>query len=280
MAVIPPIIVEKFTCGGNGLLYEGHARESPAGLRAMITSGIPISDKDQTNTKPKSWWLAQTLLYGLPGNKSSTIGQLRERLQTALEQRNGMAVPEKILNVEVDANKEFNELNARIALKTQPGTLKGKAKATDDPLAPKLSRSRAPAKGKEPKKAEAKPKPAAKAAPAPSKAKTTFDPKLPPNLITRTTATSRTKKSGASVPPATAAAPIPSGPAKVTQGKREREREDETEVDLWLEHRPPRKRAHREQPTDPFAWPTGTASTLSRVRVRYRSRHHEKSRTD
>jgi hypothetical protein len=47
MAVIPPIIVEKFTCSGNGLLYESHARESPADLRAMILGKLSMSDKDK-----------------------------------------------------------------------------------------------------------------------------------------------------------------------------------------------------------------------------------------
>lgn len=47
MALIPPIIVEKFTCSGNGLLYEGHARESPADLRAMIIGRTAISDKNK-----------------------------------------------------------------------------------------------------------------------------------------------------------------------------------------------------------------------------------------
>ena len=47
MAVIPPIIVDKFTCRGNGLLYEGHAREGPADLRAMIVGKTPLNDKDK-----------------------------------------------------------------------------------------------------------------------------------------------------------------------------------------------------------------------------------------
>lgn len=264
MAVIPPIIVDKFTCSGNGLLYEGHARESPANLRSMIIGGIPIGDKAQyvppisfqqkqsltahfgTNTRPKSWWLAQTQLYGLPGNKSSTIGQLRERLQTALQQPKGMVVPEKILNMEVDANKEFNQLNTRIALKTQPSTSKGKAKA-----------------------------------PAPSKAKV-----LPAYPIAKTTAISRTKKGGASAP-----APVPSRSTKASQPrppvkrgrvKREREEEREVEYEAWertyLESGPPRKRARQEQPTGPVQWLAGsyeTASTLSGVRMRYRSRLYE-----
>ena len=170
-----------------------------------------------------------------------------------------MVVPEKILNMEVDANKEFNQLNARIALKTQPSISKGKAKATGDPPGPKLSRPKAPAKGKELKKAEGKPKPAAKSARAASKAV---------------------------APKATRDRP------PVRRERVKRDREEEMEVDLWfecegregtyLEPGPLRKRARQEGPTGPFAWPAGiyeTAST-SAVRVRYRSRHHEESNAD
>lgn len=221
-----------------------------------------------TNTRPKSWWLAQTLLYGLPGNKSSTIGQLRERLQAALRQPKGMTVPEKILNMELEGNKEFNQLNTRIALKTQPSTSKGKARATDDLPAPKLSRPKAPEK----------PKPAAK-----------------PARLASTTTTSRIKKGGTSTPLATAAAP--SGSTKVRRPKAthdqppvkrervKRVREDEIEVDLWLEYEgregpylepgPLRKRARQEQPTGPFSWPYETTSTLHGARFRYHSRYDE-----
>jgi hypothetical protein len=41
--VIPPVAVEEFTCAGNGLLYEGHARESPAELRLLL---LPQRDKN------------------------------------------------------------------------------------------------------------------------------------------------------------------------------------------------------------------------------------------
>lgn len=48
--VIPPIAIDEFTCAGNGLLYEGHPRESPADLRMLLlptgdTNGI--SDRDR-----------------------------------------------------------------------------------------------------------------------------------------------------------------------------------------------------------------------------------------
>jgi hypothetical protein len=167
-----------------------------------------------------------------------------------------MVVPEKILNMEVDTNKEFNQLNARIVLKTQPSTSKGKAKATRDPPAPK-----------------------SKSAPGSSKAKATLDKKGP---TTKKTGTSRTKKGDSSAPSATQVAPTfgsTKGGARVRQPTRKatgnpspvkrervkREREEEMEVDMWPEHEesypeqgPPKKRARHEQPPGPFAWLAGT----------------------
>jgi hypothetical protein len=224
------------------------------------------------HARPKSWWLAQTLLYGLPGNKSITIGQLRERLQTALQEPKGMVVPEKILNMEVNANKEFNSLNSQIALRTQPSGSKGKGKATNDPPAPSSSQPKAPAKGKgtrETKKVEEKPKPATKSAPAPSKAKASD--KKEPSTTKKKPATSRTKKgdfSAASVPSGStkggAGARQPTRKAKMERSSVKRERDDEMDVDLpeyedpYLEQAPPRKRARYEQPIGPFTWLAGT----------------------
>jgi len=167
-----------------------------------------------------------------------------------------MVVPEKILNMEVDTNKEFNQLNARILSKTQPSTSKGKAKATHDPPAPK-----------------------SKSAPGSSKAKVTFDKKEP---TTKKPGASRTKKGDASASSATRAAPIV-GPTKggararqptrkatgdqapVKRERVKREREDEMEVDLWPKHEAPypeqgpaKKRARHERPPGPFAWLAGT----------------------
>ena len=235
------------------------------------------------HVRPKSWWLAQTLLYGLPGNKSSTIAQLRERLQTALQERKGMVVPEKILNMEVDTNKEFNQLNAQIVSKTRTSTSKGKAKAVDGLLAPKLPRPKAPAKEKEPKETRKEIRKAEEwpnihiyigtnAAPGPSRVKATSNKKASP-----------TKKTG--TPRAIQAAPIigsTKGGARVKQPirkatgdqspvKRERakrEREEAMEIDSWSDEsgevlyledgRPPKKRARHEQPPGPFAWLSGT----------------------
>jgi len=41
--VTPPVEVEEFTCAGNGLLYEGHARESPTQLRSLV---LPKGDRN------------------------------------------------------------------------------------------------------------------------------------------------------------------------------------------------------------------------------------------
>lgn len=226
--------------------------------------------------RPKSWWLAQTLLYGLPGNKSSTIAQLRERLQTALQERKGIAVPEKILNMEVDTNKEFNQLNAQIKTRTSPS--KGKAKATDGLLAPKLPQPKAPVKGKEPKETRREMKKAetwpnihiyigTNSAPGPSKAKATSDKK---GSTTKKTGTSRatqaaigSTKGGALVRQPTRKAAGDQSPVKPKRAKRDRE--EEMEVDSWSDGEPypvhglpPKKRARHEQPTGPFAWLSGT----------------------
>ena len=232
------------------------------------------------HVRPKSWWLAQTLLYGLPGNKSSTIAQLRERLQTALQERKGMAVPEKILNMEVDTNKEFNQLNAQIASKTRTSTSKGKAKAADALLAPKLPQRKAPAKEKEPKDTRAEMRKAGEwpnihiyigtnSAPGPSRAKATSDKK---ESTTKKTSTPRaikaapiigSTKGGARVKQPAKKAARDQSPVKRERAKRERE--DEMDVDSWPEEVPdpehgrlPRKRARHEQPTGPFAWLSGT----------------------
>ena len=170
-----------------------------------------------------------------------------------------MVIPEKILNMEVDTNKEFNQLNAQIVMKTQPSTSKGKAKATDNPPTPK-----------------------SKAVPGPSKVKAISNHTAP---ITKKTGTSRSKKGDASAPPAAQAARIlgsTKGGARARQPtqkatadqppvKRERvkrKREEEMEVDLWPayeeledpypEQSSPKKRARHEQPTGPFAWLAGT----------------------
>jgi len=48
--VIPAVAIEDYKCAGNGLLYEGHSRESPADLRALLlpTGGQNgISDRDR-----------------------------------------------------------------------------------------------------------------------------------------------------------------------------------------------------------------------------------------
>lgn len=53
--VIPPIVVDKFSCLGEGLLFEGHARESPAALRdLLLPKGTKngLADRD----RPKAWW--------------------------------------------------------------------------------------------------------------------------------------------------------------------------------------------------------------------------------
>ena len=48
--VLPPVMVEEFSYTGSALLYEGHARASPAELRSLLLptgNANGISDKDR-----------------------------------------------------------------------------------------------------------------------------------------------------------------------------------------------------------------------------------------
>lgn len=146
--------------------------------------------------------------------------------------------------MEVEANREFNQLNTRIALRTRPGTSRGKAKAADDLPAPKVSRPKpkAPAKSKELKKAET----------------SVGRPKAPGNR-----------------PPAKR--------ERVKRAHEEEMEvnlwlEYEGREGMYTEYGPPRKRVRQEQPTGPFAWSAGTSeAAAARAQIRYHSRYHEES---
>jgi hypothetical protein len=54
--VIPPVAVEEFTCAGNGLLYEGHPRDSPAELRLLL---LPQGDKNGISDRDRKVYTIQ-----------------------------------------------------------------------------------------------------------------------------------------------------------------------------------------------------------------------------
>ncbi|KAJ7765798.1 hypothetical protein B0H16DRAFT_402647 [Mycena metata] len=137
--VIPPLQVEKhFTCSGTGLRYENEERVSVESLRTLLLpSGgrNGISDRDRS----KAWWGGQALFYGLKYTKTMNISQVRAQLENALRDKT-LRVPQSILDLEYQYNKEFRELNAQVRDKAGLGT---KRKREADPVAPKAAKSKA-----------------------------------------------------------------------------------------------------------------------------------------
>ncbi|KAF7294616.1 hypothetical protein MIND_00998200 [Mycena indigotica] len=126
--VIPPIVIEKFTCAGTGLRYDNQERVAPDVLRTLLLpSGARngITDRE----RPKAWWSAQAVFYGLKHTKSMSIQQIRGQLEDALRS-NKLAVTQELLDMEYQSNQEFRELNAQVREKTS-GAGGGKRKHTE-----------------------------------------------------------------------------------------------------------------------------------------------------
>lgn len=128
--VIPPLsnIDGKFTCIGNGLLYEGHPRDKPETLRVLLMptpGGEAIGDR----ARPKAWWTAQAIFYELPCPKTASIPTIRALLEAAVKS-NSLALPKKIKDLENKSNREFKKLNKEVLEKTGAGPSTGGAKAS------------------------------------------------------------------------------------------------------------------------------------------------------
>lgn len=152
---VPAVAVEEFTCAGSGLLYENHPRESPADLRSLL---LPTGDRNGIGDRdrPQKWWLAQNKFYDLAQAKATPIGTLRSKLEDALRSPGGMRVSEKILNLEAEGNRKYNELLEHVLKETQVSK-KGAGKPskatamppkkTSNPGPPKASTSASKGKG-------------------------------------------------------------------------------------------------------------------------------------
>ncbi|KAG8897679.1 hypothetical protein FRC01_011223, partial [Tulasnella sp. 417] len=128
--VIPPLsnIDGKFSCIGNGLLYEGHPREKPEALRVLLMptpGGEAIGDR----SRPKAWWTAQAIFYELPCPKTASIPTIRALLEAAVKS-NSLALPTKIKDLENKSNREFKKLNKEVLEKTGAGPSTGGPKAS------------------------------------------------------------------------------------------------------------------------------------------------------
>ncbi|BBN09127.1 hypothetical protein MPTK1_4g17350 [Marchantia polymorpha subsp. ruderalis] len=106
--VIPPISHPPFECQGKGLVYKSHSRESIDTLRSWITTKRGRSPLQ----RPKIWWQAQLLLYGLdPGSLSAKLAEVTQKLKDALA--NGLQAPcQEITDLENELNAKFRRLNA------------------------------------------------------------------------------------------------------------------------------------------------------------------------
>ncbi|KAH0606554.1 uncharacterized protein H6S33_003388 [Morchella sextelata] len=86
----PPLrLPPHFTTLGAGLLHATHPREPPATLHTHLLGAPPsrLANRD----RPKTWWRAQCLLYGLDAPEKATIARLRGTLQRALRSAGGAA---------------------------------------------------------------------------------------------------------------------------------------------------------------------------------------------
>ncbi|RPB20479.1 hypothetical protein L211DRAFT_521498 [Terfezia boudieri ATCC MYA-4762] len=133
--VIPEIAVAPhFTCLGSGLLQNGHPRESPSSLEALLLPSAASPRGIPNSNKPKTWWRAQCLHYGIDMPVSATIERMRARLEEALRSPGGLVLPGNLLDLEHQKCGEFRKLNAQVRDKVSGGdNASGKAKAEAKP---------------------------------------------------------------------------------------------------------------------------------------------------
>lgn len=145
--VIPAVqIAPHFTTLGEGLLHASHARESPATLHALLLATTPplLDNK----AKPKSWWRAQCLLYGLDAPEKRTVQELRAALELALLKRE-LEVPAALALVESRERGKFRKLNAQVRDAT--AVVVKKQEKEKDPPPKKKAPLKPPAKKPPPK---------------------------------------------------------------------------------------------------------------------------------
>lgn len=123
-----------FTCLGSGLLQNGHLRESPTALGALLLPSAATPRGIPNSSKPKNWWRAQCLHYGIDMPVSATIERMRARLEEGLRVSGGLVVPGDLLDLEHKKCGEFRKLNAQVRDKVSGGeSATGKAKAKPKP---------------------------------------------------------------------------------------------------------------------------------------------------
>lgn len=88
-----------FSANSNAdLHHNGHPRESPASILSP-----------SARSKPKPWWRAQCILYGIPIDEKATIAELRALLESAVNKQGGVSANEKILEEAAESGKGADE---------------------------------------------------------------------------------------------------------------------------------------------------------------------------
>ncbi|CAE6423168.1 unnamed protein product [Rhizoctonia solani] len=114
--VMSPVVSGPFECFGEGLLYRGIKCEHPKTLKNLLmptksSKPTAIRDKD----RPRMWWRAQCIHYGLPSPPYSTISAYRACLERALRQRGSLKRPQQLIELEIEQNAAFRRLNPQAA---------------------------------------------------------------------------------------------------------------------------------------------------------------------
>lgn len=131
--VIPALhIPPHFTTLGAGLLFDSHAREIAPTLRALLLSSPPLLEN---KAKPKSWWRAQCLLYGLDAPEKRTVQELRAALELMLL-KGELEVPAAMAQLETREKGRFRKLNAQVRDATGVGAEKPKEVVKKAPANP------------------------------------------------------------------------------------------------------------------------------------------------
>ncbi|CAE6518402.1 unnamed protein product [Rhizoctonia solani] len=175
--VIQAVISGSFECLGEGLLHEGVGREEPNVLKDLIaptktSKRVPIEDRE----RPKKWWKAQCIHYGLQVPSTASISTYRVHLENAIRQRGGLKRPQHLTDLELEQNARFLRLNVEVREATsgaQAKPPKGKAKSIQP--APVVTLEHAPApvpKTKVKSEPKAKPEPKTRAPKTEPKTKT------------------------------------------------------------------------------------------------------------
>ncbi|KAF8744824.1 hypothetical protein RHS02_02324, partial [Rhizoctonia solani] len=161
--VIQAFVTGPFECLGEGLLHDGIGREEPDTLKSLIaptktSKRVAIEDRE----RPKKWWKAQCLHYGLQVPSAAPISTYRVHLENGIRQRGGLKLPQDLASLELEQNSKFRHLNAQVREATSRSSTQTKpsqAKAKLIQSAPTAALESAPkTKGKSKPKTEPEPK--------------------------------------------------------------------------------------------------------------------------